>query len=51
MRKLDYYWQSNPDWFYQKDNGVFTIKPDAPKEAQDSYKHYLEQISSKRGIE
>ena len=24
-------------------NGTFTIKPDAPKEAQESYKHYLEQ--------
>ena len=24
-------------------NGTFTIKTDAPPEAQESYKHYLEQ--------
>ena len=24
------------------------IKPDAPKEAQESYKHYLEQISGEQ---
>lgn len=49
MRKLDFFWMSNKDWYYQKSNGVFTIKSDAPPEAQESYKHYLEQ--SKRASE
>ena len=44
MRKLDYYWKSNKEWYYRKENGVCVIKDDAPPEAQKSYKHYLEQI-------
>ena len=43
MRKLDFLWMSNDDWIIQRENGTFTIKPDAPLEAQESYKHYLEQ--------
>ena len=43
MRKLDYFWMSNDDWIIQRENGTFTIKTDAPPEAQESYKHYLEQ--------
>ena len=43
MKKLDYYWASNPDWCYRDENYVERLKPNAPKEAQDSYKHYLEQ--------
>lgn len=43
MRKLDLLWMSNDDWIIQRENGTFMIKPDAPKEAQESYKHYLEQ--------
>lgn len=36
---------SNDDWIIQRENGIFTIKPkpDASKEAQESYEHYLEQ--------
>ena len=31
-------------------NGMRVIKPfDTPKEAQESYKHYLEQISGEQG--
>ena len=44
MRKLDLLWMSNDDWIIQRKNGTFVIKPDAPKEAQESYKRYLEQM-------
>ena len=43
MRKLDYHWTDNKDWYYQKDNGVFVVRDDAPEEAKKSYEHYLEQ--------
>ena len=43
MRKLDYFWASNPAWYEWKGNGDRIIKPDAPPEAQESYKHYLKQ--------
>lgn len=42
MKKLDLRWVSNPDWCYRDENYVERLKPNAPKEAQDSYKHYLE---------
>ena len=45
MKILDFYWSSNTDWWEWNPNGMRVIKPDAPKEAQESYKHYLEQIS------
>ena len=43
MRKFDYYWQSNRDWFYRKENGACVLKETAPPEAKKSYEHYLEQ--------
>lgn len=51
MIKLDFYWTTNRDWWEWKENGSRVIKPDAPEEAQESYKHYLEQLNSERGIE
>ena len=42
MKKLDFYWMSKEDW-WDLDNYVPVVRPDAPQEAQDSYKHYLEQ--------
>ena len=42
MRKFDIYWQSNKDWFYF-DGFMPKVKDDAPQEAKDSYKHYLQQ--------
>ncbi len=50
MRKLDLFWLSNEEWIYQVETGAFLLKDDAPKEAQESYKHYLEQKKSERGI-
>jgi hypothetical protein len=44
VRKLDFYWQTNEDWYYLDENLTFRLKEDAPEEAQESYKHYLEQI-------
>ena len=42
MRKLDYFWKTNKDWWY-RDKNLPRLKEDAPPEAQESYKHYLEQ--------
>ncbi len=47
MRKLDYFWTTNKDWYEWTENGERVIKPDAPTEAQESYKHYLEQKKRK----
>ena len=49
MKILDFYWSLNTDWWEWKPNGMRVIKPDAPNEAQESYKHYLEQISGEQG--
>ena len=43
MRKFDYHWMDDENWFYQLENGAFIIKDDAPLEAHESYKRYLEQ--------
>ena len=42
MKKLDFYWMSDSDW-WELQNHVPVLKSDAPQEAQDSYKQYLEQ--------
>ena len=46
MRKLDYYWTTNKEWYEWTENLERVIRPDAPPEAQESYKHYLEQIKN-----
>ncbi len=43
MRVFDYYWMSNPAWWHRKDNYVPVINEDAPEEAQESYRRYIEQ--------
>ena len=43
MRKLDYFWKSNKDWYYRKENGACVLKDTAPEEAKRSYEHFLEQ--------
>ena len=43
MRKYDYHWMSNKDWYHMKDNGVCVVNDDAPAEAKESYANYLEQ--------
>ena len=43
MRKMGFYWKSNPDWWYRKENGVCVLKDTAPKEAKESYERYLKQ--------
>ncbi|MBR5370970.1 MAG: hypothetical protein IK130_02025 [Oscillospiraceae bacterium] len=42
MRKFDNYWLSNKEWFHWE-NGHPVINDTAPPEAQESYKHYIEQ--------
>ena len=42
MRKFDVYWKSNKEW-YEYDGLVTKLKEDAPKEAQESFEHYLQQ--------
>lgn len=43
MIKLDLYWKSKREW-WEFLNHIPVIKENAPKEAQDSYKNYIEQI-------
>lgn len=43
MRKLDYFWMTKKEWYHQRENGTFVLNDDAPKEAKESYHHYLEQ--------
>lgn len=42
MRKMDLFWKSKKEWCHIK-NSRFVINDNAPPEAQESYKHYLEQ--------
>ncbi len=46
MRKIDLFWQSNPDWWEFR-NHIPTVKEDAPQAAQESYAHYLEQTTER----
>lgn len=43
MRKLDYFWRSNENWYHLNGNGVFVLNDDAPEEAKESYENYLRQ--------
>lgn len=46
MMKLERYWMSDRNWLeFTKDGPV--LKDDAPEEAKESYKKYLEQLKSK----
>ena len=44
MKKLDLYWKNDRSWWEFK-NHIPVIKNDAPPEAQESYKRYLEQLT------
>lgn len=44
MKKLDFFWQTNNDWWYRDKNLIPKIRENAPQKAQESYKHYLEQL-------
>lgn len=44
MRKMDFYWASNKDWYYRDEHFNPHIKSTAPKEAKESFQHYLEQL-------
>lgn len=45
MTKLDIYWMSNEEWIREADDGFgYILKEDAPEEAQESYKRFLEQV-------
>lgn len=48
MRKLDYYWKTNPDWYdYTDDDAAEPFLTEAaPAEAKASFEHYLEQIKT-----
>ena len=43
MRKYDYFWASNKDWYEVTEFCDRVIKPDAPPEAQESWKRYCAQ--------
>lgn len=46
MRALDVYWRSNREWYEIKDCRP-VIKENAPKEAKESFKRYVEQLKQK----
>ena len=43
MRKLDFFWKSNRDWYYRKENGACVLKESAPPEAKKSYENFVQQ--------
>lgn len=43
MRKIDLHWQSKDEW-WEFENGIPVVRKDAPDEAQESYRRFLEQI-------
>lgn len=44
MRKLEYYWMSNKEWYHLTENMHFVVNDDAPKEAKESYERYLKEL-------
>ena len=46
MTKLESYWLSNRDWIKFTKNGAVP-RENAPKEAKESYKKYLQQLKDK----
>ena len=47
MTILEHYWLSNREWFHFEGFKI-VINNDAPPEAQESYKRYLEQLKVKK---
>lgn len=45
MKRLDYGWSSNPDWWHYNDDGERVINDDAPELVKESYRHYLSQLA------
>lgn len=43
MRKYDYHWKDNDDWYQYNERGFFEVRSDAPEEAKESYRRYLSQ--------
>ena len=43
MRNIDLHWMDNREWWEIDDELHPIVRKDAPPEAQESYKHYLEQ--------
>lgn len=41
-KALDFYWKTNRDWWHVE-GFERVINEDAPKEAKESYNHYLKQ--------
>lgn len=45
MKRLDYYWRSNKEWYHwDEEKAHYIVNNDAPDEAKESYNHYLEQL-------
>ncbi|MBR6400178.1 MAG: hypothetical protein IKS17_03000 [Firmicutes bacterium] len=39
-------WYKDPNWWDIDENGKVIILPDAPQEAKDSYKYFLEKMEN-----
>lgn len=45
MRKLDYFWKSNKEWWHRDENATPVLNDDAPKEAKESYENFKRQCA------
>ncbi len=43
MRKYDYFWMTNEEWYHTDEYGNDIVNDDAPKEAKESYERYRKQ--------
>lgn len=43
MKRYDFYWKSNHDWYHFNDDLFPVMNDDAPDEAKESYRNYLRQ--------
>ena len=43
MRKFDYYWASNKEWYHRDEYDNPILHDDAPKEAKESFERYRKQ--------
>jgi len=48
MRKLNLYWRTNEEWYHFDKNMNPVVNDDAPEEAKESYRQYLEEKKARK---
>lgn len=48
MLKMENKWRENKDWWHYNEYGLPVVNDDAPEEAKESYKKYVEQSKSNK---